>query len=185
MEVVAGNQANAVTHGYKKIRQDGAHIISGACKHIQGLVTGDERLHPVNDVRKAIGGDSDDEIDEGKESGLDKIALEPARVAKKLLHTKDSVAGDDNNDDDDKAKEGDELLLTKGPLHWLRGAKGMDTHPGKLVLRFRQATNDDIEFMKRLVLDQEKGISGIYANETFVSACNLLYILLSFYDGMC
>jgi len=60
---------------------------------------------------------------------------------------------------------------------WIRGdAEGGGARAGKLVLRIRKATIEDITFMERLAAAQKDGISGVYAQDTFVS---LFRIVLS------
>lgn len=126
--------------------------MEGAETEAEKVVIGGERLHPVSDAKKIFQGDSDDE----DENDLDKMVLRPARKVQKLIHGEDD------------GEEAVDLLRVVDPLNLIR-KDGNRRRAGKLVLRVRMASDEDVAFMDRLFSDQEKGISGIYSDETFVS----------------
>lgn len=135
-----------VQHGLNLLQQDGQGIVSKAETEFEACMMGGmmgERIHPVNDVRKVVRGD-DSDSDDDSESGLDKALLRPVNDLKRL------VRGESEGNEDDAFK-------------WC------STQQGKLVLRVRNASDEDVAFMHRLASSQKEGVFGIYADETFVS----------------
>lgn len=156
---VGHRQILPVKHGLNHLYKYGAGLVSEAETQAeeQMIGVGNDRLHPVNDLKKMVRRDSDDDDDE--EGGLDKFLLRPANDVQKL------VRGDSEEDD------GGGVGPVSGAFSWIRNRAQSDTttRAAKLVLRFRKPSDEDLAFMDRLATAQKEGATGLYADESFVS----------------
>lgn len=157
LESVGHHQIVPVEHGFNQLYNKAKGLVTDTETQFEGEIMGlgNERLHPLHDVRKLVHGDSDDDEEE---SGLDKILLRPASDVQRL------VRGDSEGD-----KNGG-VGLASDPFSWIRNRAQSDTtRAGKLVLRIRMASDEDVAFMDRLASAQKEGTTGLYSEESFVS----------------